>query len=107
MNQKVVFEQRPIELDANEVLKEISVKVAIVGMPLVELRMKLFLVIMRFAMWVGGFGGIEFTRTEEECDTQESEGNPWKGVLEEAARDNVQAVRDIPKQLAEQAGEQK
>ena len=39
-------------------MKEITVVITV--KPIVTFRLKLFVAIMRFAVWVGGFGGVEF-----------------------------------------------
>lgn len=41
-------------------MKNISIEVDFEIKPSTIWRLKLFMVIVRFAVWVGGFGGVEF-----------------------------------------------
>ena len=41
-------------------MKNVNLQVEIEIHPEVIWRLKLFIAIMRFAVWVGGFGGVEF-----------------------------------------------
>jgi len=41
-------------------MKNVNLKIEVEIHPSVIWRLKLFMAIMRFAIWVGGFGGVEF-----------------------------------------------
>lgn len=41
-------------------MKNVNLQIEIEIKPEVIWRLKLFMAIMRFAVWVGGFGGVEF-----------------------------------------------
>jgi len=41
-------------------IKNVNLQIDVEIKPEVIWRLKLFMVIMRFAVWVGGFGGVEF-----------------------------------------------
>lgn len=41
-------------------MKNVNLQIKVEIHPQVIWRLKLFMAIMRFAVWVGGFGGVEF-----------------------------------------------
>ena len=47
-------------------MKELTLQITIQAMPQLRFRLWLFKGIMRFAIWIGGFGGIEFVEQKDE-----------------------------------------
>lgn len=52
------------ELNTPQVMREITLEVTLKGLPQLRLRLWLFTQLMHLAVWVGGFGGVEFMEAE-------------------------------------------
>jgi hypothetical protein len=53
------------EVDAPEVVRQITVKVKFKNFRVTQWRLNLAATIIKFAVWIGGFGGVKF----EDSDT--------------------------------------
>ncbi len=70
-------------------MKNVNLQIEVEIHPQVVWRLKLFMAIMRFAVWVGGFGGVEFeipTKTPPNnrlhMDAGDSPRQPSQSTLE-------------------------
>lgn len=49
-----------MKLNALPLTREIKLEITITDLPQFHFRLWLFITLMRLAVWVGGFGGVEF-----------------------------------------------
>jgi len=54
------------EITAPQLMREFRLEVTVKGIPQLRFRLWLFKCLLYVAVWVGGFGGIEFVEAEEE-----------------------------------------